>query len=86
MSKKQVMGHNPLVYRPLADAKFDFIPYTDSGSGKGKNVSEIKKITKKVSSYYLEVELTDEIKKRATEKGESYSHFVEDILKKAIRK
>lgn len=86
MSKKQVMGHNPLVYRPLADAKFDFIPYTDSGSEGANNVSKKKKPAKKVSSYYLEIELTEEIKKRASDKGESYSHFVEDILKKAIEK
>lgn len=32
MDKKKVMGHNPLGTNHLEDAKFEFIPYTESGS------------------------------------------------------
>lgn len=84
MSKKRVMGHNPLGYRPLADAKFDFIPKTESGSGK-ETISS-KTVNKKTVSYYLEEEVIDEIKRRAKEREDSYSHTVNQILKEAINK
>ncbi len=84
MSKKQVMGHNPLGYRPLADAKFEFIPKTDSGSGEEGIPS--KSASKKTVSYYLEEEVIDEIKRRAKEREDSYSHTVNKILKEAINK
>ncbi len=83
MSKKRVMGHNPLGYRPLADAKFDFIPQTDAGSGEEPVSSNT--VNKKTVSYYLEEEIIDEIKRRAREKEDSYSHTVNEILKKAIK-
>jgi nitrogen regulatory protein PII-like uncharacterized protein len=84
MSKKPVMGHNPLGYRPLADANFDFIPNTKDGAEAKDNARDKDTPNKKVVSYYLEEELIDKIKKRAKEKEDSYSHFVGTILKKAI--
>lgn len=84
MSKKPVMGHNPLGYRPLADAKFEFIPQTESGSAEKKSAEEKSTPNKKVVSYYLEEELIEEIRRRAKEREDSYSHFVGQILKKAI--
>lgn len=86
MDKKQVMGHNPLGYRPLADAKFSFIPQTDSGSGEGTSEEEKSSPCKKTVSYYLEEDLIKEIKRRAKENKNSYSHFVNKTLKKAIEK
>ncbi|GAB5408813.1 MAG: hypothetical protein BalsKO_11780 [Balneolaceae bacterium] len=85
MDKKQVMGHNPLKYSPLADAKFDFIPQTDSGSGEDVNKEKKPSPPKKTASYYLEEDLINEIKKRAKENESSYSHFVNKALKKAIK-
>ena len=82
MSKKSAMGHNPLGYRPLAEAKFDFIPQTDAGSGE-KDASS-KSVSKKTVSYYLEEEVIDEIKRRAKEQEDSYSHTVNKLLKEAI--
>lgn len=85
MSKKPVMGHNPLGYRPLADAKFDFIPKTKGGS-ETENASQQKSTpSKKVVSYYLEEDLIEEIKVRAKKHEDSYSHYVGSILKKAIK-
>ncbi len=88
MDKKSAMGHNPLEYRPLAEAKFDFIPHTESGSDaeKEKTEKETNESNKKVVSYYLEEDLINEIRKKAKEKEDSYSHFVGEILKKAIDK
>tara|TARA_R110000868_G_scaffold304437_30_gene565549 strand:- start:17749 stop:18012 length:264 start_codon:yes stop_codon:yes gene_type:complete len=83
--KKPVMGHNPLGYRPLAEAKFSFIPQTDSGSGAGEGEELKSSPSKKTVSYYLEEDLIDEIKKRAKENQDSYSHFVNQTLKKAIK-
>lgn len=85
MSKKPVMGHNPLGYRPLADAKFKFIPQTDSGSAEKDSAEEKSTPNKKVVSYYLEEDLIDEIRKRAKEREDSYSHYVGKILKNAIK-
>lgn len=85
MSKKSAMGHNPLDYRPLAEAKFEFIKQTDSGSEGGKTAQKKEESpNKKVVSYYLEEDLVEEIKRRAKEKEDSYSHFVSNILKRAI--
>ena len=87
MTKKSAMGHNPLDYRPLADAKFDFIPHTELGSEGAKNArqkAEEDSPNKKVVSYYLEKELVEKIKQRAKEKQDTYSHFVGSILRKAI--
>ena len=86
MDKKPAMGHNPLEYRPLAEAKFDFIPQTESGSEGEKSVEKKEETTpsKKVVSYYLDEELIEKIKRRAKEKADSYSHYVGQILKKAI--
>lgn len=83
MSKKPVMGNNPLTYRPLAGAKFAFIPQTESGaavSGPSTRTTP----SKKTVCYYLEESLIDEIKRRAREKEDSNSHFVNELLKKAI--
>lgn len=84
MSKKPAMGHNPLDYSPLADAKFEFIPYTESGSKAQGSDSEKKKSAKKVVSYYLDENLVKEIKKQAKKKEDSYSRFVGKILKNAL--
>ncbi|MEQ9310461.1 MAG: hypothetical protein RLN90_13485 [Balneolaceae bacterium] len=86
MDKKQVMGHNPLGYRPLANAKFSFIPQTESGSGEEESKEKKASPNKKTVSYYLEEDLIDEIKKRAKENKKSYSHFVNKTLKKAIER
>ncbi|RNC85338.1 MAG: hypothetical protein ED557_00770 [Balneola sp.] len=83
MNKKPVMGHNPLTYRPLKGAKFTFIPQTESGSGVAGSLSK-RGISKKTVCYYLEEELINEIKKRAREKEDSNSHFVNELLKRAI--
>ncbi len=78
-----MMGNNPLTYRPLAGAKFAFIPQTESGSGVSGSTKR-RTPSKKTVSYYLEESLIDEIKKRAREKEDSNSHFVNELLKKAI--
>ena len=83
MSKKPVMGNNPLTYQPLAGAKFTFIPQTESGSSLSGPVMK-KTPSKKMVSYYLEESLIDEIKRRAKEKEDSNSHFVNELLKRAI--
>ncbi len=83
MSKKPVMGNNPLTYRPLAGAKFAFIPQTESGAAISGSVKR-NTPSKKTVSYYLEESLIDEIKKRAKEKEDSNSHFVNELLKRAI--
>lgn len=85
MSKKPVMGHNPMDYRPLADAKFSFIPQTESGSGITDPETEKKSSKKKVVSYYLEESLIEEIRNKAKERENSYSHYVGEILKKGIK-
>lgn len=85
MDKKRVMGHNPLDYSPLADAKFDFIPQTESGSGIVDEKTPKTSPTKKTVSYYLEVDIINEIKKRAIENEDSYSHYVNQALKKVIK-
>lgn len=85
MTKKQVMGHNPLGYRPLANAKLSFIPQTDSGSGETDERLKKPSPRKRTVSYYLEETLIDEIKSRAKENEDSYSHFVNQTLKKAIK-
>ena len=84
MSKKSAMGHNPLGYRPLAEAKFDFIPQTDAGSG--EETLSSKAASKKTVSYYLEEEIINEIKRRAKEQEDSYSHTVNKLLKEAINR
>ncbi len=78
------MGHNPLGYRPLADAKFEFIPYTESGSELQESAKKEKKPSKKVVSYYLDENLVKEIRKKAKEHEDSYSHFVGKLLKQAL--
>ncbi len=83
MNKKPAMGHNPLGYRPLADAKFDFIPQTESGSGEDGVISNFSR--KKTVSYYLETEVIEQIKRIAKEKEDSYSHTANELLKKAIK-
>ena len=83
MTKKPAMGHNPLGYRPLADAKFDFIPQTESGSGDESATSKLS--GKKTVSYYLETEVIEQVKRLAKEREDSYSHTANELLKKAIR-
>lgn len=85
MTKKPVMGHNPMDYRPLADAKFSFIPHTEFGSDGKDSPSEKKKPAKKTVSYYLEEDLINTIKEKAVDSEESYSGFVNHTLKKAIQ-
>ncbi len=82
---KKVMGHNPLGYRPLADAKFDFIPQTKSGAGEEAKEEKKSSSSKKTVCYYLEEDLIDEIKKRAKKNKNSYSHYVNKALKKVIK-
>jgi predicted DNA binding CopG/RHH family protein len=84
MEKKTVMGHNPLDGNHLEGATFDFIPYTESGSAQKESVSKKKTKPKKVVSYYLEEELIDEIRQKATKKELSFSNFVGKLLKKAL--
>jgi len=81
---KKVMGHNPLGYRPLADAKFDFIPQTKSGAGEEAKEEKKSSSSKKTVCYYLEEDLIDEIKRRAKKNQDSYSHYVNKALKKVI--
>ncbi len=85
MDKKKVMGHNPLDLNHLANAKFDFIPYTESGSANKETTSDKPRKKKKVVSYYLEEDLIKAVKTKATENEQSFSTFVGDVLKKAIR-
>jgi len=85
MDKKKVMGHNPLGINHLADAKFEFIPFTESGSVYKESNQEIRRKKKKVVSYYLEEELINEIKTKAKANEESYSTFVGKALKKAVK-
>lgn len=84
MDKKPVMGHNPLGYRPLADAKFNFIPQTEAGSGAGNSDEENSFPSKKTVSFYLEEDLIEEIRRRAKKDKDSYSHFVSKTLRKVI--
>lgn len=84
MDKKKVMGHNPLGMDHLADAKFNFIPYTESGSAQKNSDSDKPKKKRKVVSYYLEEDLISKIRDKATENSESYSGFVSRKLKEAI--
>jgi uncharacterized protein (DUF1919 family) len=84
MDKKKVMGHNPLGMNHLADAKFKFIPYTESGSAQQDSESKKKRVKRKVVSYYLEEDLITEIRDKATENSETYSGFVGRVLKKAL--
>ena len=85
MDKKSVMGHNPLGGNHLEGAKFDFIPYTESGSAMKESAIKKKKTSKKVVSYYLEEKLISEIRTEATRNEMSFSTFVGRILKKALR-
>ncbi len=85
MDKKPVMGHNPLGYRPLAEAKFSFIPHTEAGSGEEIKEESQSSSNKKTVCYYLEEDLINEIKRRAKQNEDSYSHFVNKTLKKAIK-
>lgn len=84
MSKKPVMGHNPLGSHPLAGAKLDFIPQTKSGSD-ADNTGEAKKTSKKVVSYYLDEDLIQEIRDRAKERDQSFSQFVGILLNKSLK-
>ena len=86
MDKKKVMGHNPLGTNHLKDAKFDFIPFTESGSVHKKSVSKLPKKKKRVVSYYLEEDLINAVKSKATDNKESFSHYVGSVLKKAVKK
>lgn len=83
MNKKSAMGHNPLGYRPLAEAKFDFIPQTDAGSGKETTPSNLS--GKKTVSYYLETEVIEQVKRIAKEHEDSFSHTANELLKEAIK-
>lgn len=85
MEKKKVMGHNPLGMNHLKDAKFEFIPFTESGSAQKTSANKQPRKKKRVVSYYLEEELINEVKKKATLKEQSFSTFVGQVLKKAIR-
>ncbi len=85
MDDKKVMGHNPLENNHLEGAKFNFIPFTESGA-LHKSKSKIKSKKKKVVSYYLEEELISEIRLKATQSEETFSKFVEKILKQAVTK
>ncbi|MGB0346486.1 MAG: hypothetical protein ACPGGA_03310 [Balneolaceae bacterium] len=85
MDKKKVMGHNPLGTNHLADAKFDFIPFTESGSVHKDSVAKLPKTKKRVVSYYLEEKLINAVKSKATRNEESFSQYVSRVLKKAIK-
>ncbi|MCG8372541.1 MAG: hypothetical protein MI700_03370 [Balneolales bacterium] len=85
MDKKPVMGHNPLGGNHLEGAKFDFIPYTESGSAMKDSAKKKKTPSKKVVSYYLEEELINEIRTQATSQELSFSNFVGRLLKKALK-
>ncbi len=85
MDKKKVMGHNPLGTNHLEDAKFDFIPFTESGSVHKNSATKLPKPKKKVVSYYLEEDLISAVKSKATINEESFSHFVGRVLKKAVK-
>ncbi len=85
MDKKKVMGHNPLGMNHLADANFNFIPYTESGSAQQDAKSKKKRVKRKVVSYYLDEDLITKIRDKATENSESYSGFVSRKLKEAIK-
>ncbi len=85
MDKKKVMGHNPLGMNHLADAKFKFIPFTESGSVQQESEPVKKRKKRKVVSYYLEEELISQIRDKATENSETYSGFVSRTLKEAIK-
>lgn len=84
MDKKKVMGHNPLGTNHLEDAKFEFIPYTESGSVHKESEKKQPRKKKRVVSYYLEEDLINAVKRKATAKEQSFSTFVGGILKKAI--
>ena len=86
MDKKSVMGHNPLEHNHLADAKFDFIPYTEGGSDQEESAEKEKKINKKTVSYYLEEDLIRDVKRAATREKMTFSSFVGHVLKRALRK
>ena len=85
MDKKKVMGHNPLGTNHLADAKFDFIPFTESGSAHKDSVSSMPRKKKRVVSYYLEEDVINAVKSKATANEESFSTFVGKALKKAVQ-
>ena len=85
MSKKKVMGHNPLGQNHLEGAKFDFIPYTEDGAEHQKSDGGEKKRQKKVVSYYLEEDLIKEIKHNARRFNLSYSNFVSKILARTLK-
>jgi predicted DNA binding CopG/RHH family protein len=85
MDKKKVMGHNPLGKNHLADAKFDFIPFTESGSVHKESVAKLPKTKKRVVSYYLEEDLINAVKNKATSNEESFSHYVSRVLKNAVK-
>jgi len=85
MDKKKVMGHNPLGMNHLADAKFKFIPYTETGSVHKESEVDKPKKKKRVVSYYLEVDLINEIRNKATSNEESFSIYVGKALKKAVQ-
>ena len=84
MDKKKVMGHNPLGINHLKDAKFKFIPFTDSGSANQNASNSPKRKKKRVVSYYLEEDLINTIREKATEKEQSFSTYVGKALKRAI--
>ena len=86
MSDKKVMGHNPLGENHLVDAKFDFIPFTERGSGQLKEHMPKMKKSKKVVSYYLEKDLIENVKLKAKEQGLSYSGFVSKVLHNVVDK
>lgn len=84
MDKKKVMGHNPLGGNHLKDAKFKFIPFTDSGSASKNSIQPSPRKKKRVVSYYLEEELINTIREKATENELSFSTYVGKALKRAI--
>lgn len=84
MSKKASLGHNPLAYSLKSHASFDFIRNTqEQQSTDQEKTSSVKK---KVTSYYLEESIVNEIRAIAEKEDNSFSGVANEFLKSAIKR
>tara|TARA_R110002124_G_scaffold286453_1_gene467395 strand:- start:12606 stop:12875 length:270 start_codon:yes stop_codon:yes gene_type:complete len=84
MSKKPSLGHNPLAYSLKSHASFDFVRNTQEqeDTDQDKNTSGQKKVT----SYYLEESIVNEIRAIAKKEDKSFSCVANEFLKQSIKR